>query len=418
MYKTKKDPIYYNLSLNRGLDQGPTTASFTEINNSPILFDSGEWYLSLMRTCIPSGNIPRYIFPIETGPTQSNINLGHNVFSFRYVTGINTATNAYTFQDLPNINDYSLNVNFVSEIINPSPVGTNSDYSLPYPPSQYPLGPQPKGQQDLSGAYYYIYSIQSLVSMFNNTLATLWVTYITAWNITYPQNPLPANIAPYFNYDEATQLWSFNAEITHFIQTQGTSFTPFVAVFCDNLTLSNTQVPSRFIYETAPDANNNYIQNLLQVNYYYNNTFSYTTNGTTYTFLENTACQSSTSSLASFQKIVFEIGGDILVRHNEIDAIGTKFQSTNLISATSQKPTLAMLVDIEIDKEQWAKNSSFIQFQASSIEQVRLIGLSNRASVQNFTLNIFWIDTYGNRHPLQLTSVGNPLTLKLAFFNK
>lgn len=430
------DPIYYNLSLNRGLGPSVVTASFTEINNSPILFNSGDWYLSLMRTSIPSGNIPRYLFPIKTGSTQGNINLAYNFFAFRYVTGVDVNGN-YTFTDLPNINDYTLNVSFVSELINPYPKGTNKSFALPYPPNEYPLESlAPKGQQDLSGQYYWIYNIESIVNMFNTTLRILWVTYITAWNSAFPSNQFPTHIQPYYTYDNVSGLWSFNAESIRFNQTQATStFVPFIGVFCDSLTASNTMCPNRFNPKAITDANGNTPTYLLQVNYYYENTKQFTINSSistypplpepqppilpvVFTFIQNTADQSSISTLAAFQKIIFEISGDILIKNNEIESASSNFQLTNISQISTQKPTIAMLVDIEIDKEQWAKNSSFIQFQASSIEQIRLISLSERSVIQNFVLNIYWLDTYGNRYPLELPSVGNPLTIKLAFFNK
>jgi hypothetical protein len=52
------------------------------------------------------------------------------------------------------------------------------------------------------------------------------------------------------------------------------------------------------------------------------------------------------------------------------------------------------------------------------MEQVRLISLTNKSFAQNFNLNIYWVDNFGNKKLLEIPSDGNPLTVKLAFFKK
>jgi hypothetical protein len=152
------------------------------------------------------------------------------------------------------------------------------------------------------------------------------------------------------------------------------------------------------------------------VNNYGNNTFIQYINGVEMTYIKNTAIQSALPQFSGFQKIVFEVSGDLSLKYNESDAIPTNFgQST---STSNQKPEFPMLTDLEVSKEQWAINSSFIQFQASAMEQVRLISLTNKSFAQNFNLNIYWVDNFGNKKLLEIPSDGNPLTVKLAFFKK
>lgn len=415
---SENDPIYYNLALNHGLDEKDASgfnsvANFTELNNNPILLNSGDYNISVMRACIPTGTIPIYIFPIKIGPLQTNINLGRNFFSFRYVSGLNS-NGDFIYEDLADVNEYTLNVNFITENINLTPAGNSTYYSYPYPPSNYPSS-GPKGQQDVSGYYYYIYNIESLLFMFNLTLKNLWSTYATAWNLLHTLNPFPLDISPFFSYDPISQLWTINVEKTYFNNnTMATAFTPFISINCDVLTIYNTFISNRYNPSAIPDINDNTASFMIMVNDTILNNFSLNS----HTYLKMTADLSSISSLASLQKIVFEVSGDILVKNNEIESIASHFQKSNLTQISQQKPTISMLVDFEVNKEEWAKNRSFIQFQASSIEQVRLISLSKKAILQNFTLAIYWLDVYGNRHPLEVPNIGNPLTVKLAFFNK
>jgi hypothetical protein len=402
-----KDPIYYNLTLNNGFtgqdETGLNTpANFTESNNQPFLKDSGDWYVSIMRCSIPSGSIPRYIFPIQNG-SNNDINLSYNIFTFRYATAPNT------YLDPSLISNYRATVEFQSELINPAP-NTGAPYYIPTKP--YVSIPKPpsanNGQQDVSGSYYFIYNIESLVNMFNNTLANLWDLYRTAMNSQYAIS-LPANIQPYYTYDPSTRLWSFNAESVYFGQYDnfGNAKYPRIEVTTDVLTNTNTAVPVRY------NVNGGILNSCYNR---YNNSIPQTINTVDYIFYQMIADQSSIESLSGFQKIIFEVSGDIIVKKSETDAIPINFQSQTQTSY--EKPLIPMLVDLEVDRTQWAYNTTFIQFQASSIEQVRLISLANKSFVQNFGLNIYWVDNYGNRRPLEINSIGLPLTAKLAFFNK
>ena len=423
----KNDPIYYNLTLNKCFTAQDNTgfntpANFTEINTTPILFNSGDWFVSLMRCTIPTGNIPRYIFPIQlqTGtnldgtPIYNNdVNLSYNTFTFRYVTGLD-ANNNPIYQDPANLNEYQLTAQFQSEVFDPYPLGYPPYLSVPKSPAQN------NGQQDINGSYYYVYNIDTLLKIFNDTLAKLWPIYINAMNSQHGTT-FPANLQPFYTYNDATRLWSFYAEKTLFCQNlnpDGT-FKPYIAVFIDGLTSSNTFIPYKL---NARNALNKGDQSSLLIVYdYYINNIIRNINNVNYTFLIIEANQSSVSSLSAFQKIVFEISGDISLKNNETESNSVDFQGSTTSGGSGaqyQKPLISMLVDFEVDREQWATNSSFIQFQASAVEQVRLLSLSEKSAIQNFNLNIYWVDSYGNRNILEIPSIGNPLTVKLAFFNK
>ena len=190
------------------------------------MFNSGNWFIALMRCTIPTDIIPRYIFPIQDGINQTDINLSYNIFTFRYATAPNT------YLDPATINDYQATAQFQSEILNPYPnsgapnyLPSNNLYSYPKPPSAN------EGFQDVKGTYYFVYYVETLQKIFNDTLATLWQTYITAMNSLTPPVVLPPNIQPYFTYDNSSQLWSFNAESQYFSQ----SSYPRVELYIDPL---------------------------------------------------------------------------------------------------------------------------------------------------------------------------------------
>jgi len=396
-----EDAIYYNLTLNKGFtatdDTGfNTPGSFSEYNDKPFLRDSGDWWISLMRCSIPTSFIPRYIFPIQLGALQNNINYSYNFVTFRYATAPGVYLDPFASRQTP-WQYFQSNVTFQTELFNVQPVGKYPQISYPLPPSEN------NGQQDISGLYYYIYNIMSLVKMFNDTLATLWSVYITQMQSQFSVT-LPAGIQPFYTYDDVSMLWSFNADSILF----GQDHYPRVEVYIDNLAVYNTFCPAS--YNCKPSFIND-IQ-LLRVVNLQNNSFT----SSARTFYKMSAEQSANVSYSGFQKIIIEVTGDIIVKHPETDAVPLYFQEST--TSYTQKPLVSMLVDLEVDRDQWAVNSQYIQFQASSKEQVRLISLANNEALKNFNLNIFWLNNYGLRVPVEIPSIGISLSIKLAFFKK
>lgn len=403
-YEHNDNVIRYNLSLSKGFNEIEETgfntpANFSEINDKPIIINSGDWYLGVERVTIPSSSIPLYIFPIQLGSLQNDINLSYNVFTFKYYVGNLLIV-------LP-LNACQLYCEYESEEFNLLPAGTTKYRS-------YPKSPQNNGgQQDLSNFYYYVYYVKTLVKIFNHTLATLWVTFTNAVNALYP-NALPTNVQPIFEYDEISQLWAISAPSLYFDPKLPTR----VELYMDALTALNTLVPvyANGDYLSPTNAFGNKDLNLSYFHNYYNNTFTRVINSVTYTFYRMSAEQSSVNSYCGFQKIVIELSGDIIVLHPEIESVTLPFQDST--TTIYQKPMVPMATDYEVDRDQWAKNKNYFQYQASSIEQVRLINLGNISSLQNFQVKIYWVDGYGNRNSVLIPNIGVPLTMKIAFYNK
>lgn len=394
LYPNEEDAVYYNLSLNKGVVDFPNNipqpsinpASFNEINQTEVLTNTSDYYVSVMRCTIPTAVIPRMIMPVVIG--QADINLMYNYFVFLYRDATGTPIYGYSQQCL-----------FQPEIYNPSPIAKTSDISDPLPPLL---------KQDTSNSYYYVYYVDTLLKIFNTTLAQAYNTFRT--NIALPPYniTLPAGEVPFYTYDNSTQLFSFNAP-----QSYAQSAYPRVEVYTDGLTVDFTNTPSRIVgvpdFPADPYINNRLIA-LLNVDNLYTNSF--VNNSINYYKIE--ADQSAIVNWGAFQKIVFQIGSGISTL-SEIDAIPTDFQGSS--SQSFQKPNLPMLCDFEVDREQWAKNTQYIQFTASSITQVRLISIQSNNPIQNFSLSVYWVDNFGIRRLLSIPAL-QPITVKLAFFKK
>ena len=113
-------------------------------------------------------------------------------------------------------------------------------------------------------------------------------------------------------------------------------------------------------------------------------------------------------------KIIISVGYGISTK-TEYDSIpNTNQSSTN--SQRVNKPVLPILTDFEVDKDAYAINGNWIQYQTSNITQQRLVAI-NVDQIKNFQLTCYWLDNFGVRHILELDK-GLPLTIKLCFYDK
>lgn len=142
-------------------------AQFFETKQKNIIKNSREYHLAISRFNVPIGNIPLFIFRIQEGPAQANINLGIYQITLRFN-----------------------NQNF-SEYITYNP--TTPGLNLPNPPSLN------SGKQNTT-AYYYNFKIQPLLNMFNTSLSTQYTLLKAAYPGTLTTE------APFFWFNPETKL--------------------------------------------------------------------------------------------------------------------------------------------------------------------------------------------------------------------
>lgn len=393
--KMAEAPTYYNLSLIAGNERiingvpqmQLSPASFNEINQNDILRNTSNYNIAISRMFIPTNSIPRIIPSVVIG--QSDINKLINVLTLAYrVNGTNTGI---TYAE-------SLNVQFISEYS--GLVSTGNIPRLPQPPIN---------SQDIESEYYYIYNVESILEMFNNTFKTLYGTF-RANLLAITGVAIPADKQPYFSYDVSTQIFSFNAPKTEY----NDSVFPRIEAFSDGYTTDMIMCPTTYIANRTsiypdPLVNKNMIS-LFKVKDLYDNAF--TRSMVEYIFMSGD--QSPLQIWNGINRIVITVPNGMSTK-SEYDIVPTPFDK--ITDPSYQKPSIPILADFEVDKDSWAKNSLFIQYTASSITQMRLISLTSDNPIKNFTLSVFWVDNFGNRRPLYLP-LFQPITIKLAFFKK
>ena len=393
------DIVYYNMSLNAPFNQLNTfvpdlTTSicvFDETNQNDIIENSSNWSVAVMRTTLPTISVPRLIMPVVIG--QPDINKCYNVFSMAYYDISNNLKSVK-----------SQNVNFVSELLNPTPITTGM-FSYPYAPIT---------QQDTTSEYYYIYYVESIIKMFNDTLYNVYQLLVI--DLLTQGIVLDPLLFPFLTYDNKSQLFSINCPSNTGVNNYRTDLNPSINIYIDDYTLTLLGLPSKYQgIATRPSIG--CVWNLT-INNLFNNIVSYENKDTSSNIIKYYKMEGDQTNIinwGSLQSIVFQINQGINMKNQESDSVPVKFQQGT--SQNLDKPVIPMLCDFEVDKSQFSISNQFIQFQASAIEQVRLIPLGSSLNIKNISITAYWRDNFGNRRPLYLTA-SVPATLKLAFFRK
>jgi len=386
-------PIYYNLSQINGYKiEGITTqtpAVIEEFNNQLVLENQSDYYVSVVRASIPTSGIPRLIVPIIYDTVDpSNVNKCIYEVKIKLCIGIDGSGNPIFNEAFTKAN----NVKFVSQ--NP--------FETVIPPTN-PLAPPPNPKdvryQDLSNQYYYIYDVEAMLKMFNDTN-----------NLTFTQFCAQAGLPfGYLATNSPNILWNSGNRI---FELQTTANDAGITYFDDavfpHLVYQFDNLSSDLFQLSGSGDGKGFINN-----YSFNKYNNATTTGGKTTYIM-TASQSSLNNWGALNKIIFSISYGISTIQ-EYDSVPITNQgSTNPFQL--QKPNIPMLTDIEVDKDAFSVNNNYIQYQTSSITQSRLISMTG-SMLQSFQLSIYWLDVFGVRKLLTLPQ-GLPLTIKLGFFPK
>ena len=397
----RSHPIYYNLSQIVGfkstIQSSPVPAFIEELNNQVIIDSQKEYYISIAMTTIPTSDIPLWIAPIVSGIDEEDINKLINNFTFTY----NAPDGSVLLQK-------NQHVQFQSQILNPSEVGQNS-FSYPKTPKKN------NGAQDTSTRYYWVYDIELILKMFNESLTNLWIDFISDVNSIYDTD-FSTQYNPNIVFDYSTRSFKIifvgkivinSIPTNYFEQIDGLST---FSLLIDEYTSDLLQLSGQIL---GYDNTNikllcfNKGDNLIVTPNEFNPLISEYK-------LTMTASQSSLTNYSAFTKIVFSVVyGISTVQEYDSIPIPTS-EGTN--STLLNKPQYQMLTDLEVNKDEFALNRNFIQFTSSNITQTRLITLTG-SMLQSFSIAVYWIDNFGNRQQLYLPS-GTPLTIKLAFYPK
>jgi hypothetical protein len=375
-------PIYLNISTNTGINSNASL----NLSNQPsqmifnsddsVAIDPSQYYLSLQRALINTASVPSYIFPIQNGITQTDINLSPFKIRFEYYNNL---------------------TQFIYGLTEPIIFQSQAIDQLPKPPSQN------NGQQDLSNFYYYIYDISWMLKIFNDSIRDTFQTFcanlLAGHGVT-----IDPDLYPFYTYDFSARLFSLNFSVS--IYDQDTY--PQVSFYMDNLSGDLFGCPSNVYFA---ERETNYLMLAYDL---YNNTITYNS----LPYYKMTASENTLSIWCPIKRILFTITDLPTKLEIESSFNNTPFeaQQNNAVGSIS-KPNLNIFFDLAVNQDDFALNRNYVQYAVSSISESRLVNLGSGNIIRNFTVSIFWVDTFGNYNKL-LSGGNSQNNIKLALFSK
>lgn len=354
--------------------EGGTPAEYKVVRTSPIIEDPSKYYCSVVRFVVPLQLLPLFIMPII--PNQSNPNLTPLIFGMEVGSPISL---------LPAV----------------------LSQRLLYVADNNETAPLQNQQTQVITPYYYVYTYTKMITLFNDTLNSLWTQVIPG--LIAPNNTLaalyPNTDKPFFFYDSNTQL--VKLVVPHiFVPSSGSPDSGSVKLFINNACLQYLESFPFFFYGYNQPSGRDFdfvFENT--ANFYYptpgivNNTpppiSKYFTYGQEYNTLYY---------WTSVRSLVFT--SQTLPILNEI------VPGTNNSGDYTSFP---ILTDFIISSDTAGQSRSIAVYNPTA--QYRLISLSGNYPINSVDIKIYWKDQLGNLYPLYLQQ-NTQASIKIGFFKK
>lgn len=376
------NPLYLNGSITTGIfssaeqNNSSQPSKFIIAMDDILLQNPQEYYITLNRVKLHTENIPIYIFPIV--PNQPNANLSPFIITFEYQTSFGVS-----------LLSYSDNVIFQSQYL-----------------GFVPPAPSIRGQNfqnEIILDYYSLYDISQMLKIFNDSIETIWSEFvsrcITAGIV------LPNQDTPYYIFNSSTKLFSLVLNKANFDQSPAIA-SPTVYMFQDQLSANLFNAPF-YIVDKSIRINPSASCKMSCYDLFNNNTIV--------DCFTMTASSSSLNIWCPVSRIVFLSDMPTQLEY-DISSTNETFVSTNGANAI-QKPETPIFFDLLVDADTFVLNPNIIQYSVSSITQSRLVSFKSSPAIKNINIEIYWIDSYNNKHALTANGNTNNL-IKLAFYRK
>jgi hypothetical protein len=364
------DHIYYDLSVtnNQYSKTGdPPVLSFTDTRSSPILQNPSEYYCSVIRFSVDTPSLPIIIPQVKVSLSSATTDDTIYSFSMSYKT--------FNYQ----------------QFIQYSP----QDKSQPVPAL-------PLEFQDITNAYYYVYSAQYWISLCNVALLACYNGLKAA--VIAGGQVLPSNFAPYLEWNVSNATAILVADQAGYLNTLANP----INVFCNN--------PAFTLFSSFPFLFLG-LGNLIAFGKNYQ--FIIDKSNGTYTtpsFTGLTCIQEypTAPNWCPIQSILFT--SSLLPTFPSNVGVPQNFGISSAFSQNGANNNISsILTDFEVDLVTGLEYLPQIQYAPTA--EYRLIDLISNQPLNSIELSCFWKDVYGGLHPLQLL-VGCSANLKLLFRKK
>jgi hypothetical protein len=355
-------------------------AVYNVTKNEIILDKCSDFYCSVARFTIPLNAVPLAICPII--PNQSDPNLTPMIIGIEYPLSIIT---------------------------------DRFPKNLEYDPQNFYQAPSQIGSQNqLVTDYYYIYSYQQIINMFNEALDLAWIA--SGLSVLFP-NYIP----PYFFFTASTNLLTLVVP-TCFVRTTSPA-TAIPKIFINNVSTNYLGGFNYFFNADNTIQGNDYyfLFNDTPDQYYYPNGvaipggiaptvglpalpyyYSYTQE---YSFLEY---------WTSLRRII--VSSNSIPVRNEYLPSGNNLNNNIGNNANGANSSFPILTDFIPNIEMSSGDSRSIAYYIPS-PQYRLIDLLSEGPLQTIDIKLYWEDKEGNFFPIFISPL-QQASLKLGFFRK
>jgi hypothetical protein len=361
--------IYYDLDVINNDTTGsrpPQILRLTEIRNTPYLMSPENYFVSVARFSIQTPSLPVWIPQAQIG--QNDPNLLIYSFTLKYKT--------YEYQQF---------VQFV-------PVDVTQ--KLPQPPIEF---------QDLETQYYFIYTYQQCIALFNTALASA----VTALNtlVIAGGDVLPSTNAPFFEFDPQNLLCILDADEAGYSNTLTNPIQIFANSPC--FTLFSTFQAINYGYSNIVNGKN--FQFIIK-----NINGSNVLTLPTYNALQMYQEESTSALWCPINSIVFTTA--LLPINPELVGVPKVFNSdSNLFNTGNNSNIQNILTDFIVPFEPGNTYKPNLTYTPNG--EYRLMDLNGSSPLSALELTVFWKDVFGTLHPFYLNS-GCTASIKLMFRRK
>lgn len=369
---SQDDIVYYNLTLtnlseeNAGLPytgQKPVKAEIIANNNLPIINNPADYYCSIIRFKVPCLSIPMSIFQVQT-PIAGPADIGKGVYSFT-MEYLGFTTTQEFLQMIPEVG-----------------------------PPTLVLPTAPAALQDFDNRYYWIYHYQTWINMFNVALTNL-IAQVNAHFAIVP--PIEA---PFFHYEPTTQLVSIYAQKQYFDQ----SLANFVSIYFNEPT-SIILIP--FDYKTF-NYNDPFGKDKLLLIQNKNNINVIQRGLPPVDYLVVSQPFSEFAYLNAMKSLVIGTNMNIIPEQSFINN-PSEDQNVNFVKIlTDYIPDLSNQTSMGNCERVYIYNAQSLY---------RVFQFNQSLPLYNFNVIIYWLDIYGNYHPLYIKK-NLECNLKFMFIKK
>jgi len=362
--------IYYDLDIVNNDVEGnnpPLPLRFEEVRNNPFLACPSNYYMSVVRFQIQTGDaLPVFVPQVQLG--QTNPNLLIYSITLKYKT--------YEFQAY---------VNFIPDDLT---------QPLPNPPLDF---------QDLTSQYYFLSTYQQWIEMVN-------ITFKTAFNglnalVIAGGDVLPTPNAPFMEFDPSQLVAILDTDEAGYERT----LTNPIQIFMNSpmFNLFST-FPAVIVNYTTATNGKNYLLTI------FNNNGTNILSLPSYNAIQSYQEGSTVALLNPIQSIVFTTALLPVIPSN----VSTPkiFGSASTLFNVGNNANLAPVIsDFVVPVDALNRYRPNIVYTPSA--EYRLLGMYGSSPVSAIEISAFWKDVFGLLHPILLNS-GCSASLKIMFRRK